>query len=155
MNKGRVFQFLALLWLVSFFLHFAWEIWQISFFEGMANAAHVDAVWICTKATFGDATLALTAHLMAAWSASSIGWVKSLSLKPVFLYILTGLSVTALYEYLATEVWGMWSYNETMPRFPLLGTGLLPFAQWIILPLFVIYFAKLLFLGLFYSGKMR
>lgn len=155
MNKGRMLQFLATLWVISFLLHLAWEMWQVPFFEGMANAPHIGAVWICTKATFGDATLALTAYLLAAWSVGSIGWVKQLSVKPVVLYLVTGLLITVLFEYLATEVWGRWRYNELMPRLPLLGTGLLPLAQWFILPLVVLYFAKLSYFGLCYSVKVN
>jgi hypothetical protein len=45
-----------------------------------------------------------------------------------------GLGYTVFSEWLNVEVREAWAYAEAMPRLPLLGTGLAPVLQWLILP---------------------
>jgi len=130
--------FLTLLtsfWAANLFLHLAWENWQIIFYEGMAEARHADAVWVCSKAAFGDANIALVAYLVAAFGTRSRAWLVAPSNLGLALYFLTGLLITVVFEYLATEVWGRWSYSSRMPVVPVFGTGVLPLLQWLIIPL--------------------
>lgn len=147
MNRPHWTVPLALVWITSLFLHLAWEMWQVRFYEGMATADHAAAIWVCTKATFGDANIAVTAYLAAALSVRSIDWVKTPSSKPLFFYLAAGLLITVLFEYLATEVLGRWEYNELMPTLPVLGTGLLPLAQWLVVPLVSLYATRLMYFG--------
>jgi hypothetical protein len=139
---------MLLLWLTSLFPHFVWEIWHFRFYECMAKTSYVEAVWMGTKATVGDATIALAAYVLAVPAARSIDWLKSPSIKPVAIYFFAGVSITVLLEYFATEVWNRWSYSEAMPTIPPLGTGLLPVAQWIVVPAITLYTARLMYLGL-------
>lgn len=44
-------------------------------------------------------------------------------------------------EYLNTVVGQSWSYTETIPRLPWLGTGLSPLAQWLIVPVVALVWA--------------
>jgi hypothetical protein len=48
--------------------------------------------------------------------------------------------VTLVLEWLATEVLDRWSYSDAMPELPVLGTGLLPVLQWILLPPLIVWF---------------
>jgi hypothetical protein len=122
-------------WLVNFLLHLAWENWQILFYEGMAEAPHAQAVWTCTLASFGDANIAFVAYGAAALRARSWTWLNSPGKRPVTTYLLSGISITVVLEYLATEVWQRWAYSEWMPVVPVLGTGLAPILQWVVIPL--------------------
>lgn len=147
---------LILFWITNFLLHFAWELFQIPFYDGMTEAAHGEALWICTVATFGDATIALIAYLGAAWIQGSAGWLHTWSVKPVAMYVLIGMLITIAFEFLATEVLGRWSYSPDMPRLPLLGTGLLPFLQWLIVPAVSLAAVRLMYFGLLYlNGGAR
>jgi hypothetical protein len=38
-------------------------------------------------------------------------------------------------EWLNTEIRGSWAYTLAMPTLPVVGTGLAPLAQWIVIPL--------------------
>jgi hypothetical protein len=38
-------------------------------------------------------------------------------------------------EWLNIEVRGAWAYRDTMPVIPVIGMGLSPFLQWIIVPI--------------------
>lgn len=146
---------LVLFWITAFVLHFTWEILQIPFYEGMTKAEHGAAVWGCTLATFGDTGIALAAYLGAAYSQRSLTWLHSPSIKPLSIYFLIGLLITVVFEYVATEILGRWSYSEDMPTLPFLKTGLVPLFQWIVVPALSLGAARLMYLGLLYSGRQN
>lgn len=39
-----------MVWGLNFFLHFFWEMLQVPYFVGMAEASHFAVVWQCTEA---------------------------------------------------------------------------------------------------------
>lgn len=125
----------------SFLLNLAWEMWQVPFFLGMADAPHWQGVKACTQATAGDAGIALTAFWVAAARARTRHWIHSPGKADLAVFIGTGLIVTIAFEALATSVLGRWAYTESMPRLPFIGTGLLPLLQWLLIPPLVIWFS--------------
>ena len=46
-----------------------------------------------------------------------------------------GIGYTVFSEWLNTAVRGSWAYSDLMPVVPILGTGLSPLAQWLVVPL--------------------
>jgi hypothetical protein len=50
--------------------------------------------------------------------------------------------LTVIFEALATGGLNRWEYAPLMPTLPLLGTGLLPFLQWLLLPPIILWFVK-------------
>lgn len=146
-------QLFLLFWATNFFLHFAWELLQISFYEGMTKAGHGAGVWTCTIATIGDTGIALAAYLGAAWSVRSLVWLRAWTLKPVLMYFLIGILITVVFEFLATEVLDRWAYGPNMPTLPLIGTGLAPFLQWIVVPALALGAVRLMYFGLLYIGR--
>lgn len=126
--------------LFAFLLNFVWEMLQIRFFHGMAEAFHWDAVLICTQATIGDVGIALAAFWVVAWLG---GCGRSWPLRPTAPQVVAftgfGILVTIAFELLATHVWDRWSYSAAMPVIPLLEVGLLPLLQWTVLPPLVIW----------------
>ncbi len=57
-------------------------------------------------------------------------------------FTITGIVVTVIAEWVATERLRLWAYADRMPVLPLLGTGLLPLLQWMILPPLVVWFVQ-------------
>lgn len=55
-------------------------------------------------------------------------------------FTLLGVGITIAAEWLFTEVWSRWSYAELMPTLPVLGTGLTPVLQWLLLPPVIVWF---------------
>lgn len=139
---------LSVIFLFAFLFHFLWEIWQISFYKDMINAPHAQAVWFCTRATAGDALMATVAYALAGVAARRFDWLLQPTFKPCFLYFSIGLGLTIVFEHLATNVWGRWTYSEAMPRLPLLGTGLLPVLQWIVVPAITLLISRVFWRGL-------
>ncbi len=127
--------------LFAFLLHLPWEFWQVPFFAGMAAAAHWSAVQVCTRAALGDALIALLAFLAVAAAARSRRWVVKPTWRTVCAYVAVGLVVTVAIERLSTA-WGRWAYGDAMPVVPVLGVGLLPLLQWLVLPPLTVWFVR-------------
>mgnify|MGYP001800300266 CR=1 FL=1 len=69
-------------------------------------------------------------------------WFRQPKWWQLSIFILVSLVITIVFEILATGVLNGWEYADIMPTLPVLGTGLTPILQWIILPLIIIWFVK-------------
>jgi len=129
----------------AFLLNYPWEFLQAPFFEGMAVATHWDAVKVCTRATFGDAAIMLIAYRSVAVANSDRWWFRAPSRVQMLGFIAVGVIITVAIEHFATQsldqAWG-WRYADTMPTIPVVGVGLIPLLQWILLPPLAIWFVQ-------------
>jgi hypothetical protein len=126
--------------LFAFLLNFVWEMLQIPFFRGMTQAPHWDALLICLQATLGDVGVALAAFWTIAWLGRDRHWPTRPRPAQIAAFALVGILITTALEWLATQVWSLWSYSGLMPMIPFLGVGLVPLLQWIVLPPLIIWF---------------
>jgi hypothetical protein len=118
----------------SFLLHFVWEIWQVPFFAGMPSTSHWSGVAVCSRATLGDAAMAVVAFWGGALPRRSRYWFVGPRGWEVLIYLAIGLTLTVVFESLATGPLARWSYGPEMPRLPIFGTGLSPALQWVLIP---------------------
>ena len=129
----------------AFLLNYPWELLQAPFFEGMAVATHWDAVKVCTRATLGDAVIMLIAYWSVAVTASDRWWFRAPSRLQMLGFIAAGVMITVAIEHLATQsvdpAWG-WRYADPMPTLPVIGVGLTPLLQWLLLPPLAIWFVR-------------
>ena len=134
-------------------LNYPWELIQAPLFEGMAAAPHWEAVKVCTRATFGDGIIMLIAFWAVAVAVRSRRWLLNPRAWQVAAFIAVGVLITIVLEHFATRsshpLWG-WEYSSLMPTLPVLGTGLTPLLQWIMLPGLVLWFSRRQFAG---AGK--
>ncbi len=126
----------------SYLINLAWEVWQVPFFRGMADQPHWLGVKACTQATFGDAGIALAAFWVTAYFAKTRSWIVTPNRSDFAIFIGVGLVVTIAFETLATGVLDRWTYSDVMPRMPILGTGLVPMIQWLVIPPLVVWFVR-------------
>ncbi len=126
----------------AFLLNFVWEFWQIGWFADVGVVPHLEGVKICTRATFGDVGIALVAFWAVSFSTSTRSWVSDPTRRNVMSFVFVGVVITILFEWMATSVLDRWAYAETMPTLPILGTGLLPLMQWIIIPPLILWFVR-------------
>ena len=107
-------------------------------FAGLAEASHWQGVRFCTGAAAGDAVLTLTIY----WLVAALGRDRRWVLRPrpwtLTLFVGTGLAATIVLEGLATGPLDRWHYAPATPTLPVLGTGLVPLALWLVLPLLVL-----------------
>lgn len=131
----------------GFLLNFVWEMGAVPFYTQIGEARHWDVVWLCTQATLGDVVILLLAFWGAAMVAGTRAWVLAPRPLPFSVYLGIGLAVTVVFEHLATTILDRWAYAEAMPVLPLLGTGLMPLLQWLLLPPLALSLARRQLLG--------
>lgn len=139
--------------LFSFLLSFLWEVQQMPFYQVASEVSCFDRTRNCTLATVGDVGISLIAFWVVAALAKSRQWVQRPSRKQVGLFTLVGVVITVVFEALATGALGAWTYAEFMPTLPLLGTGLVPLAMWLLLPPLTIWFVKRQLSQVTYAGS--
>ena len=128
--------------LFGFLLNLPWELLQIPFFAGMPSAAHWDGVIQCMRAAAGDAVILLGAFWAAACLQRTRKWILQPPLSAYLAFITAGIVATIVLEWLATRNSGRWVYAETMPTIPVLGTGVLPLLQWLLIPPIVVWLVR-------------
>ena len=125
----------------AFLLNFVWEMWQIPFYQDMLAKAHGDGVWQCTRATFGDVLIMLVAFGTVAVTARSRCWILQPSWPQLLAFVAVGVLITVGMEEISTRL-DRWTYADIMPILPLLGTGVLPLVQWVVIPPLVVWFVR-------------
>ncbi len=125
--------------ILAFFLHFVWEFWQVPWYADMSAMPHLDGILLCSKATLGDVIIALFGYTLVSLAVRDWFWMLNATLGHVTVYVLVGLVVTVVLELLATEVLNRWQYAPDMWVVPLVGTGLAPVLQWIVIPLLSVF----------------
>jgi hypothetical protein len=142
---------LAITWLpefnvavFAFLLNYPWEFLQVPLFDGLKSAGHWQAVKGCSRAALGDAVIMLVVYWFVAAIAGSRHWILAPSGLQLALFVATGVSITALIEWLALSgLWiESWRYSSLMPVVPGIRVGLAPLLQWIVLPPLVVWFVR-------------
>ena len=114
--------------------HLVWELAQMPLYTLWYVASAGQIVYAALHCTAGDVLIA-GASLLLAWILCSAapgfwaGWPKV-----ALLAVIIGLVYTIFSEWLNTEIRGSWAYAEIMPVVPVIGAGLSPLLQWIIVP---------------------
>lgn len=124
----------------AFLLHFAWEMLQFPLYTGMAAARHDAATWMCVRATLGDVLIALLAFGAASAVARSRLWLARRQGAALAMYLAFGVGTTIAVEVLSVSYWGRWAYAPAMPV--VLGVGLAPLAQWVVVPLLTVWLVR-------------
>lgn len=131
----------------GFLTHFVWEMIQVPWFVGMAEASHGSVVWLCIRATGGDVLILLSSYWLASIIFGNRRWLIEGELKPAVILVATGLLVTIVLEWLATGPLERWVYVDSMPIIPLVNVGLAPLLQWVLLPPLIMWLARRHILG--------
>jgi hypothetical protein len=126
----------------SFLLNFVWEIQQMPFFQVPPEFSYLNLIRNCTLATVGDVGISLIAFWSVAALSKSRQWFRQPRCSQIVGFILVGIVITVVFEALATGALNRWQYAQLMPTLPLLGTGLLPLLQWLLLPPIILWFVK-------------
>lgn len=119
-----------------------WEIAQLPLYTIWSEGTVGEIAFAVMHCTGGDILIG-SASLLGAllvlgngrWPVERFGAVAGLAFT-------TGLSYTIFSEWLNTEIRGSWAYTDMMPVLPLIGAGLSPLAQWIVIPLAAFWWAR-------------
>jgi hypothetical protein len=131
------------LFLFGFLLSFPWEMLQAPLYAGLAEAPHWSATLHCLAATLGDCLLFIITFAVMAEINRSRHWIRTATFSQILWFTAIGLTTTMVIEAAGLRGIGWnWRYSSLMPRVPILGTGLSPVLQWIILPPLVIWLVR-------------
>jgi hypothetical protein len=104
-----------------------------------SGSSHAAGVWFCLVASLGDVIIALLAYGVVAALRTRL-WVMTPDPRARSGFVVVAVAITVLVEYVSVYRLGRWSYAPAMPL--LAGIGLVPIAQWIVLPLFVLWLTR-------------
>ncbi len=117
----------------SLLLHLAWEILQLPLYtiwhEPLSKRA-----FAALHCTLGDLMIAGLSLLAALAIAGKPEWPRVGARTVWLLLLVIGAGYTVYSEWLNVSVRGSWAYSPLMPTLPLIGTGLAPLLQWLIVP---------------------
>ena len=108
----------------------------------MAGAPHWVATKFCALAGFGDATISMVSFWAVVVMVQSRQWILCPSWRAVAGFVSVGVVITTVFEELATGPLDLWQYAEIMPTLPVIGTGVLPMLQWVVIPPLIVWFVR-------------
>ena len=121
--------------LASICAHLTWEILQLPLFTIWSTEGPRQIAFAIIHCTGGDTVIAITALSVALILVGHQNWPVQ-SYRPVlFITVALGVGYTIFSEWLNVTVRGNWTYAPDMPLVPIVGTGLAPLLQWLLVPL--------------------
>lgn len=113
-----------------------WEIAHLPLYTLWAEQWMAASLRAALHCTLGDIALAFTS-IMIPLSGAWIGAYRATPLRVAVTTVLIGLALTGVIETVSVGWLQRWSYAPAMPIVPLIGIGLSPMLQWLIVPLAV------------------
>jgi hypothetical protein len=84
--------------------------------------------------TWGDVMISIGSFWLVSLVSRSRRWFLRLNRWNFTSFIMAGIGYTVCSEWVNVQVFKTWEYDEMMPVVPLIGVGLTPFLQWIVIP---------------------
>ena len=128
--------------MASALLNLIWELAQLPLYTIWQQGSGREIVFAAVHCTGGDILIASVSLLVTLIFIGDGRWPHARFLLVAAATISDGLAYTVFSEWLNTEIRGSWAYTEWMPTLPLIGAGLSPFAQWIVVPIVALWWAR-------------
>ena len=119
---------------VSIAAHFVWEILQLPLYTLWTTGTVRQLSFAVLHCTAGDAMIAALSLLVALVAFARPTWPSTDVARVYMTSLSLGMGYTIYCEWLNTCVRGSWAYSDLMPIVPVIGTGLGPLMQWIVVP---------------------
>ena len=113
--------------------HFFWEAAQLPLYTLWRTGTPREILSALFHCTGGDILITTATFAVAAALAQHFRW-PAFGWRMVFAAIILGATYTIFSEWLNVKIRRSWSYTAAMPVLPVLGTGLTPLLQWLIVP---------------------
>jgi hypothetical protein len=127
---------------VIFLGNLVWEFAQLPLYTISYQGSLREIVFAAVHCTGGDVLIASTSLLAALVLAGSWRWPHARFYAVSVITVVGGLAYTIFSEWLNTEIRGSWAYSKWMPTLPLIGAGLSPFLQWLVVPTVGLWWAR-------------
>jgi hypothetical protein len=115
-------------------LHFVWEMLQLPLYAVWSNGSYQEIAFAVLHCTAGDLMIASLSLLIALLVVGKFAWPSERFVTVMVTTLGLGVGYTVYSEWMNTTVRKTWEYSNLMPTIPLLGTGLSPLMQWLVVP---------------------
>lgn len=112
----------------------AWEAAQLPLYTLWRGGSWFEIIYTILHCTVGDMLIGLAALTWALVLVGTPEWPRSSFVRVGLAATCFGIAYTIYSEWVNVEMRQSWRYTDAMPRVPLLGTGLAPLLQWLVLP---------------------
>ena len=113
--------------------HFFWEVAQLPLYTLWRTGTPREIAFALFHCTGGDVLITTATFAVAAALAWHFRW-PAFGWRMAFTAIVLGAGYTIFSEWLNVEIRRSWSYTAAMPVLPIIGTGLTPLLQWLVVP---------------------
>ena len=111
-----------------------WEVAHLPLYTLWTTATRAQQAFAIVHCTVGDLLIAAFALLFALLTAGNARWPAERFTRVAFVTLGAGVAYTIFSEWLNLVVRQSWAYSEAMPVVPLIGVGLSPLLQWLVIP---------------------
>ncbi|MBC7432710.1 MAG: hypothetical protein H7345_11640 [Rubritepida sp.] len=111
-----------------------WETAQMPLYTLWRNGSPGEIAFAVLHCTVGDGLIAAASFTLAIVLTRGWYWPERGFRRVLVATTLFGLAYTIFSEWLNVEWRGTWAYADAMPLLPIIGTGLSPVLQWLLLP---------------------
>lgn len=118
-----------------------WEFLHLPLYTLWDTGSASEILLAVIHCTGGDLLIAVGALALAIVLFGKRQWPEQHFLRVVIAAVFFGLSYTVFSEWLNIDIRRTWAYKESMPLLPMLGTGLTPALQWLMVPTLGFWFA--------------
>lgn len=111
-----------------------WEFAHMPLYTLWETGSWGQIVFAAIHCTGGDILIAAGSLAAALFLVGGGGWPARRYMWVAAVAVVIGVAFTVVSESVNIEIRRTWAYRDLMPVLPVVGTGVSPFAQWIILP---------------------
>lgn len=111
-----------------------WETLHLPLYTIWTEGTRYEIVFAVVHCTAGDLLIALSCLIAGLVFFGNLSWPNTHFWRVGIAAIILGVSYTIFSEWLNLVVRKSWAYSDLMPVVPLLGAGLSPLLQWIVIP---------------------
>ena len=115
--------------------HSVWEILQLPLYSIWSTGTSREIMFAVVHCTAGDLMISALSLIAALVLFGRQSWPEERFFPVALATLFFGIGYTIYSEWSNTVVLKTWAYSELMPRLPVLGTGLSPLIQWLIVPI--------------------
>lgn len=110
-----------------------WEFAQLPLYTIWRTASGGQIAYAAIHCWLGDLLIAASC-LGVAVLTTDRSWPAGRNWRTATMATALGVASTIVLEWVNVDVLGNWAYAPSMPTLPILGTGLSPLLQWLVLP---------------------
>lgn len=114
--------------------HLGWEVLQLPLYTLWTTGTPQQKMFAVLHCTIGDVMIAGLSLLLALALVGRPTWPKASGAAVYLTCLALGIGYTIFSEWLNVSVRGSWAYSSWMPTLPLVGTGVSPLLQWVVVP---------------------